>query len=132
MCSDLSQATIEIRRPFASVASRLESDSANKQFWSKPKQKLLLPLNTHYTECAVFRIVEAFGDSAVELSEVTRVGSEFLVEGSLWNRSYTNRQGFKVFEVKVVAGRVQQPGSENWFVFEKRSPGEAETHKASC
>lgn len=76
--------------------------------------------------------VEAFGDSAVELSEVTRVGSEFLVEGSLWNRSYTNRQGFKVFEVKVVAGRVQQPGSENWFVFEKRSPGEAETHKASC
>lgn len=43
-----------------------------------------------------------FGDVAERDAEKLKIGTALTVEGSLWSRSFRNRKGAKVTEIKIV------------------------------
>ena len=53
------------------------------------------------------------GVLAEDRAQEVRIGKSFLVEGSLWTRTYQNRQGAKVNETKIIVSKLGGQGEEN-------------------
>ena len=54
------------------------------------------------------------GDLAEQLGKKLKVAQEIEVKGTLWNRSYKNRQGVQLKETKILANEIgEKNGREN-------------------
>ena len=65
-------------------------------------QKLLDTASTGYIEALVC------GESAVENGPNLRVGRRFAFQGALWARSFRNRRGERLSEVKLLIDSIKE------------------------
>jgi len=69
-------------------------------------QKYFGKASIGYFEAAIF------GDVALELAPKLKIGKKIGLKGSLWTRTFKNRQGVKVSETKILVESVEGESHE--------------------